>query len=165
MKKAIIIGAVTAAAIIATVVPFAAFADGDRDRGNRVKIGVRLDFSSSTQADGSFAVCCSVTDSGTAHAEVTSYVEEGDHARFEATNTFTGERGSFTILLRGTTGPSGSPVHVARGRWRVTEGGGSYAELAGKGRFTAVTNQATGALTAIDEGELELGRHSAASGW
>ena len=157
MKKAIIIGAVTAAAIIATVVPFAAFADADRDRGNRVKIGVRLDFSSSTQADGSFAVCCSVTDSGTAHAEVTSYVEQGDHARFEATNAFTGENGSFTILLRGTTGPLSSPVHVARGRWHVTEGSGAYADLEGKGRFTAVTNQSTGALTAIDKGRLRLG--------
>jgi hypothetical protein len=157
MSKRIVIGAVAVAAIVAAVVPFAAFADGDGHGGNAAKIGVRLDFSSSTQADGSFAVCCTVTDSGPAHAEVTSYVEEGDHARFEATNTFTGERGSFTILLRGTTGPSGSPVHVARGRWRVTEGSGSYAELEGKGRFTAVTNQATGALTAIDEGELELG--------
>lgn len=156
MKKLIILGAVTAAAIIATVVPFAAFADGDWDHGNPVKIGVRLDFSSSTEADGSFAVCCSVTDSGTAHAEVTSYVEEGDHARFEATNAFTGENGSFTILLRGTTGPLGSPVHVARGRWHVTEGSGTYADLEGKGRFTAVTNQSTGALTAIDEGRLEL---------
>ena len=157
MKKLIILGAVTAAAIIATVVPFAAFADGDWDHGDPVKIGVRLDFSSSTEADGSFAVCCSVTDSGTAHAEVTSYVEEGDHARFEATNAFTGENGSFTILLRGTTGPLSSPVHVARGRWHVTEGSGAYADLEGKGRFTAVTNQSTGALTAIDKGRLRLG--------
>jgi hypothetical protein len=156
MKKLIIIGALAVAAIIATVVPFTAFADGDGHGGNAATIGVRLDFSSSTQADGTFAVCCSVTDSGTAQAEVTSYVEEGDHARFEATNTYTGEQGSFTILLRGTTGPLGSPVHVARGRWWVTEGSGTYAGLEGKGRFTAVTNQATGALTGIFEGKLEL---------
>ena len=155
MKKLIVIGAV--AAIAVAVGPFATFADGDGRGGKAAKIGVRLDFSSSTQADGSFAVCCSVTDSGPAHAEVTSYVEKGDHARFEATNTFTGEKGSFTILLRGTTGPLGSSVHVASGRWRVTEGSGAYAELEGNGRFTAVTNQATGALTAIDEGKLKLG--------
>jgi DNA-binding NarL/FixJ family response regulator len=43
MRKAIISGAVAAAAIIATVVPFAAFADGDRDRGNRVKARTELE--------------------------------------------------------------------------------------------------------------------------
>jgi hypothetical protein len=155
MKKLIVIAAVATAAIVASIVPFAAFA-GEERGDDAATIGVRLDFSSSTHADGTFAVCCSVTDSGTAQAEVTSYVEEGDHARFEATNTFTGAKGTFTILLRGTTGPLGSPVHVARGRWRVTEGSGAYAGLEGKGHLTAVTNQTTGALTAIDEGELEL---------
>jgi hypothetical protein len=158
MKKLIIIAAAAAAAVVTAVVPFAAFAafaDGDGE-DSAATIGVRLDFSTATQADGSFAVCCTVTDSGPAHAEVTSYVERGDRARFEATNTFTGEEGTFTILLRGTTGPLGSPVHLARGGWRVIEGSGAYARLEGKGRFTAVTNQATGALTAIDEGELEL---------
>jgi hypothetical protein len=154
MKKFIVIAAV--AAVVTAVVPLAAFADGDSD-DNAATIGVRLDFSSTTQADGSFAVCCTVTDSGPAHAEVTSYVERGDRARFKATNTFTGEHGAFTIRLRGTTGPLGSPVHLARGRWHVIDGSGAYTQLEGKGRFTAVTNQATGALTAVDEGELELG--------
>ena len=155
MRRLIVIAAV-AAAITGAVVPFAAFAEGDGD-DDAATIGVRLDFSSPTEAAGTFSVCCSVTDSGTARAEVTSFVEKGDHARFEATNTFGGANGSFTILLRGTTGPLGSPVHVARGRWRVIEGSGAYAGLEGKGRLTAVTNQETGALTAIDEGELELG--------
>jgi hypothetical protein len=156
MRKLIVIAAVAAMAIVAAVVPFAAVADGDGD-DDAATIGVRLDFSSSSQAAGTFAVCCTVTDSGTAQAEVTSFVEEGDQARFEATNTFIGAKGTFTILLRGATGPLGSPVHVARGRWRVIEGSGAYTGLEGKGHFTAVTNQETGALTAIDEGELELG--------
>jgi hypothetical protein len=155
MSKLIAIGAVAAVALAATAVPFAAFADGDGD-DDAATIGVRLDFSSATQADGSFAVCCAVTDAGPAQAEVTSFVERGDHARFEATNTFSGANGTFVILLRGRTGPLGSPVHVARGRWRVVEGTGAYARLEGNGRFTAVTNQATGALTAVDEGELEI---------
>ena len=154
MRRLIVIAAV-AAAITAAVVPFAAFADGD-GHDDAATIGVRLDFSSATEAAGSFSVCCSVTDSGSAQAEVTSFVEKGDHARFEATNTFAGAQGSFTVLLRGTTGPLGSSVHVARGRWRVIESSGAYAGLEGNGRFTAVTNQETGALTAIEEGELEL---------
>jgi hypothetical protein len=156
MRKLIVIAAVAAAAILTAVVPFAAFADGDGD-DDAATIGVRLDFSSATQAAGTFAVCCSVTDSGTAQAEVTSFVEQGDQARFEATNTYTGAKGEFTIQLRGTTGPLGSPVHVARGRWRVVAGSGDYAGLEGKGHFTAVTNQETGALTGVFEGELELG--------
>jgi hypothetical protein len=155
MRKLIVIAAVAAAAILTAAVPFAAFADGDSD--DAATIGVRLDFTSATQADGTFAVCCSVTDAGTAQAEVTSFVEQGDHARFEATNTYTGAKGEFTILLRGITGPLGSPVHVARGRWRVVDGSGDYAGLEGKGHFTAVTNQETGALTGVFEGELEVG--------
>ena len=155
MRRLIVIAAI-AAAITAAVVPLAAFADGDDD-DDAATIGVRLDFTSSTEAAGTFAVCCSVTDSGTAQAEVTSFVEKRNHARFEATNTFTGTQGSFTILIRGTTGPLDSPVHVARGRWHVIEGSGAYAGLEGEGRLSAVTDQATGALTAIDEGELELG--------
>lgn len=156
MRKLIVIAAIAAAAVVGTVAPFAAFADGGED-GEEVTIGVRLDFSSATQADGTFAMCCAVTDSGTAQAEVTSFVEQGDHARFEATNTYTGAKGTLTILLRGTTGPLVSPVHVARGRWRVVDGTGDYAGLDGKGHFTAVTNQETGALTGVFEGELELG--------
>jgi hypothetical protein len=156
MRKLIAIAAIAATAILGAVIPLAALADGDDD-GDGVTIGVRLDFSSATQADGTFAICCTITDAGTARAEVTSFVEEGTQARFEATNTYTGAKGEFTIHLRGTTGPLGSPVHVARGRWRVVEGSGDYAGLEGKGRFTAVTNQETGALTGIFEGELEPG--------
>jgi hypothetical protein len=154
MRRPIVIAAI-AAAIAAGAVPFAALADGGRD-DDAATIGVRLDFSSATEAAGTFSVCCSVTDSGAAQAEVTSFVPKRNRAHFEATNTFTGGRGSFSILLRGTTGPLDSPVHVAHGRWRVIDGSGAYAGLEGDGRFTAVTNQQTGALTAIDEGELEL---------
>lgn len=155
MRKLIVIVAVAAAAIAVAVVPLAAFAGNDGD-DDAATIGVRLDFSSPTHAEGSFAVCCSVTDSGTAVADVTSFVEQGDQARFEATNTYTGAKGELTILLRGTTGPLGSPVHVARGRWRVIEGSGDYAGLEGKGQLTAVTNQENGALTGVFEGELQL---------
>ena len=98
MRKLIVIVAVAAAAIAVAVVPLAAFADDDGD-DDAATIGVRLDFSSPTHAEGSFAVCCSVTDSGTAVADVTSYVEQGDQARFEATNTYTGAKGELTILL------------------------------------------------------------------
>ena len=95
-----------------------------------------------------------VTDSGAASADVTSFVPKGSEARFEATNTFVGSKGSFTIKLRGVTGPLGSPVHVARARWSVVSGAGAYKDLEGGGRLKAVTDQNTGALTAIDTGKV-----------
>jgi hypothetical protein len=153
MRRLILV-AVAAAAIVAAVVPLAAVADRGGGDG-RATLGLRLDFSSDTQAAGTFAVCCSVTDSGTAHAEVTSFVPKGDRARFRARVSLNGQHGSFATLLRGTTGPLDSPIHVARARWRVSDGSGAYAGLEGHGRLTAATNQTTGALTAILKGELE----------
>jgi hypothetical protein len=84
---------------------------------------------------------------------VTSFtVKDHDTAEFEAIETFAGSKGTYRLALRGTTGPLSSPNHVARGRWLVIDGTGAYADLKGRGRFTAVTNQATGALTAINTG-------------
>lgn len=149
MRKRIFL-VLLAVATAAVTVPLIASADDD----GRVTFGVRLDFFSETEAVGTFAACCAVNDAGNASAKVTDFKETGERDHFEATNTFDGSKGSITILLRGTTGPSGSNNHVARGRWRVIEGSGAYHNLAGQGRFTAVTNQLTGALTAIDEGEV-----------
>jgi hypothetical protein len=147
----------TAAAATVALVPLAASADrGPRSHhhGN-VAIGVRLDFSSATQAAGTFSACCAIDDSGAAHAEVTSYVPgSGNRARFEAINSFSGEKGTFRIRLRGTTGPLDGANHVARARWRVIDGTGAYARLEGGGVLTALTDQDTGALTAIDVGQV-----------
>jgi hypothetical protein len=150
MKKRLLVAAAAAMIVAVVVVPLAA--SGGQDQ--RVTIGVRLDFTSATHADGSFAACCAITDSGTASADVTSFVPQGNEARFEATNTFVGSKGSFTLELRGTTGPLGSPVHVADARWRVIGGTGEYEDLEGRGRLKAVTDQNTGALTAIDTGQV-----------
>ena len=151
MKKKIILAAVlTVAAAAVVVMPLAASADHDRE----LTIGVRLDFTSSTEATGTFAVCCAVND-GAAKALITSYRERGSQAKFEATNTFDGKKGSFTILLRGTTGPLGSDRHVADARWHVIAGSGAYEDLEAHGDLTAVTDQTTGALTAIDTGRIE----------
>jgi hypothetical protein len=120
---------------------------------HRLAIGVRVDFTGPTHAEGTFAACCVVTDSGRAQADVTSFVPRRDNtASFEATETFVGSKGTFVLKLRGRTGPLDSPVHIARGRWRVTSGTGEYADLRGSGGFTAVTDQNTGALTAVNKG-------------
>ncbi len=137
-------------------VPLAA--SGDRnDRDDRLVIGIRVDFTSATHASGTFVACCAVNDSGTATADVTSFVPKrnGDEARFEATETFAGSQGTFTVALRGTTGPLSSPNHIARGRWSVTGGTGAYAGLRGDGRFTAVTDTNSGALTAVNRGDAQ----------
>jgi hypothetical protein len=154
MRK-IIITLLAAAIAAATTVPLAASADRDEE----LVIGVRVDFVSSSHAEGTFAACCAVNDSGRAQADVTSFtVKPNNTAAFEAIETFTGSMGTFRLALRGTTGPltigvEENPNHVARGRWRVLDGTGAYADLEGRGRFTAVTNQTTGALTAINRGE------------
>jgi AAA ATPase domain len=92
---------------------------------------------------------------GCGRRRVTSFTPKRRLAEFEAIETFIGSKGTFRVALRGTTGPLTSSVHVARGRWRVFDGTGAYADLEGRGRFTAATDQATGALTAINTGEAE----------
>jgi hypothetical protein len=155
-KKGITIVCMLVAIVAAfSIVPLAASADRDR----RLVIGLRLDFTSSTHAVGTFAACCAVNDTGPAQADVTSFTP-GKHntARFTATENLAGSQGTITLALRGTTGPLDSPNHIARGKWKVLQGTGAYVGLRGRGKFTAVTNQTTGALTAINEGKAR-GHH------
>jgi len=158
VKKRLIIGFTLAALTAASLaVPLAA--SGDRHELERLAIGIRVDFTSATHASGTFVACCAVNDSGTATAVVTSFVPKpnGSEARFEATERFVGSQGTFTLALRGTTGPLTSPRHIARGHWSVTGGTGAYADLRGNGSFMAVTDTTTGALTAINRGQGEDG--------
>jgi hypothetical protein len=150
MKKRLLLAVSLVLAVGALVVPLASSHDS-----GRITIGVRLNFAQ-PEAAGTFAACCAFTDSGTATAEITRYDPEGDHFRFEATNTFVGSDGSFTLRLRGVTGPAESEVHVARARWVVVGGTGAYAGMEGRGTLTAVTDQTTGELTAIDKGHVSL---------
>lgn len=150
MRKRLIpiaIAATVAAGLAA--VPLTASAGDD----SRVTIGVRLDFTSSTEATGTFAACCAIDDAGTAKAKILSFTPRGSRAQFEATNTFEGAKGSFTILLQGSTGPLDRRRHVAHARWRAIDGSGAYEDIRAHGRLTAVTDQDTGALTAIDVGQ------------
>jgi hypothetical protein len=150
--RRIMLALLVAATAAATMVPLAASSRGD----DELVIGVRLDFVSDSHAEGTFAACCAVTDSGIAQADVTSFTpNRRGLAEFEAIETFGGDLGTFRVELRGTTGPLSSPIHIARGRWRVLDGTGAYADLEGRGRFTATTDQATGALTAINRGEAD----------
>jgi hypothetical protein len=138
-----------------SIVPLAASANGEQ----RLTMSIRVDFTSATHAVGTFAACCAVNDSGSAQADVTSFTPRPDNmASFEATETLTGSKGDITLALRGTTGPLDSPNHVARGQWKVVGGTGAYAGLSGHGTFTAVTNQVTGALTAINQGKVRVTR-------
>jgi hypothetical protein len=150
-KKRIMIVCMLAAVVAAfSIVPLAASAERDQ----RLVMGIRVDFTSATQAVGTFAACCAVTDSGSARANVTSFTPKANNtASFEATETLAGSKGDITLALRGTTGPLDSPIHIARGKWKVIGGTGAYVDLRGHGTFTAVTDQTTGALTAINKGK------------
>ena len=150
MTKRLLVLAAAAVAVAGSFVPVAA----SRGGAERAAIGVRLNFTTDTHADGTFAVCCAITDSGAASADVTSFEPRGSDAQFVATNEFVGSKGSFTLELRGVTGPLGSPVHTATGHWHVVSGTGAYENLEGKGRLTAVTDQNTGALTGLDTGKV-----------
>jgi hypothetical protein len=154
-KRITLVCLLAAAAAAFSIVPLAVSANDDQ----RVTMSVRVDFKSSTHATGTFAVCCAVNDSGSAQADVTSFTPgRYNMASFEATETLSGSRGDIMLALRGTTGPLDSPNHVARGRWKIVGGTGAYAGLNGQGTFTAVTNQATGALTAINLGKARGAR-------
>ena len=153
MMKRFVVGMLVVASLVLAVWAVSVAASSGQD--HRLVIGVRLDFKSSTHAVGTFAACCSVNDSGAASADVTSFVPKpnGNDASFEATNTYVGANGSFTIRLGGITGPLDSLRHVAHAHWRVIEGTGAYADLTGEGQLRAVTDEDTGALTAIADGE------------
>jgi hypothetical protein len=150
MTKRLLVLTAAVVAVAGSFVPVALSRGGDE----RATIGVRLNFTTDTHADGTFAVCCAITDRGTASADVTSFEPRRSDARFEATNEFVGSKGSFTLELRGVTGPLDSSVHIATGHWRVVGGTGAYENLEGEGRLTAVTDQNTGALTGIDTGKV-----------
>ena len=154
MRRKIMLGVLVAAITGAAVsVPLAASADRD----HRLVIGVRVNFvpPSSPHADGTFAACCAVNDNGAAQADITAFsVKNDDTGAFEAL----GSKGSFRLVLRGTTGPLGSLRHVARGHWSVLDGTGAYAGMRGEGNFTALTDETNGALsalTAINDGEAQ----------
>ena len=144
-----LIATLIALAIAAVTVPLAT---ASPTNDNRLVIGIRLTFDSHTHATGSFAACCAVNDHGNAEATILSYTPSGDRAAFQATNTYTGRHGTFTIQLDGVTGPLTSPIHIARAHWTVTGGTGAYTNLHGGGRLTAVTDE-TGSLTAVADGE------------
>lgn len=149
-----LIAALITLALIAVAVPLAT---ASPDHGNRLTIGIDLDFDSSgVHAAGTFAACCAVNDHGRAHAQILSYKPNGDEnqATFRATNTYTGTRGTFTILLNGVTGPLSSKVHIAHAHWTVISGTRAYASLHADGRLTAVTDDTNGSLAAIARGEL-----------
>ena len=137
-------------AVVAVAVPLATASPAN---DNRLVIGIKLTFDSSTHASGSFAVCCAVNDAGSAEANILSYAPSGDHATFKATNTYTGHNGTFKILLEGVTGPLSSPIHIARAHWTVISGTGAYTNLHGDGRLTAVTDESDGSLAGIATGE------------
>jgi hypothetical protein len=150
-KKRTMIVCLLAAVVAAfSIVPLAASAERDK----RLVMSVRVDFTSATHAVGTFAACCAVNDSGSAQADVTSFIPKANNtASFKATETLAGSKGDITLALRGTTGPLDSPIHIARGKWKVIGGTGAYVDLRGQGTFTAVTDQTTGALTAVNQGK------------
>ena len=137
-------------AVVAVAVPLATASPAN---DNRLVIGIKLTFDSSTHASGSFAACCAVNDAGSAEANILSYTPSGDQATFKATNTYTGHNGTFEILLKGVTGPLTSPIHIARAHWTVISGTGAYTNLHGEGRLTAVTDESDGSLAGIATGE------------
>jgi hypothetical protein len=138
-------------AVVAVAVPLATASTAN---DNRLVIGIKLTFDSSTHASGSFAACCAVNDAGSAQANILSYTPSGDHATFKATNTYTGQNGdTFTILLEGVTGPLSSSIHIARAHWTVISGTGAYTNLHGDGRLTAVTDDTNGSLAGIATGK------------
>ena len=99
MRKRILLAlTLLLAAAASAIIPLAASAEGMRS----LVIGARFSLETGT---GTFSACCAVSDSGTASLEITLFEERGNEAVFEATNTFAGQDGSFTISIRGTTGP------------------------------------------------------------
>jgi hypothetical protein len=142
------------AAAASATIPLAASAEGM----SPLVIGARFNLETGT---GTFSACCAINDSGTASLAITSFEVRRNEGVFEATNTFTGAEGSFTIAIRGTTGPLTidgveNPRHIARGRWQIASATGDYVGLQGQGELTAMSDFAAGTLTAVDDGLAKL---------
>ncbi len=142
------------AAAASATIPLAASAEGMRP----LVIGARFDLETGT---GTFSACCAVSDSGTASLEITLFEVRRNEGVFEATNTFAGADGSFTLAIRGTTGPLAidgveNPRHIARGMWQIASATGDYVGLQGQGELTAMSDFAAGTLTAVDDGVAKL---------
>lgn len=155
MKNRILLTVALGLAACATLaIPLAA----SGEKSNQLVIGARFSLATGT---GTFSACCAVNDSGSASLEITSFEVHGNEGVFEATNTFDGADGSFTIAIRGTTGPLtidgvDNPRHIARGKWRITSATGDYVGLRGQGALTAMSDFAADTLTAVDDGVAKL---------
>lgn len=153
-KRVLLVLTLLLAAAATAAIPLAASGKGN----SPLVIGARFSLETGT---GTFSACCAVSDSGSASLEITSFTVRGNEGVFEATNTFTGAQGSFTIAIRGTTGPLTidgveNPRHIARGRWQIASATGDYVGLQGHGDLTAMSDFAAGTLTAIDDGVAKL---------
>jgi hypothetical protein len=147
------IGVIATAVTLATAAVTVPLATASPDNENRLVIGIDVDFHGS-HATGTFAACCAINDHGNAAADILSFKPTaGDQATFQATNTFTGQNGTITILLNGVTGPLSSQVHIARAHWTLISGTGAYTNLHADGRLTAVTDDTNNSLAAIANGE------------
>ena len=118
-------------------------------------IGVRVNFVSSSHADGTFAACCAVNDNGAAQADVTAYTVKGDRRHFRGDRDVRRLEGHVQArAARHHRSAEQPPPHRAR-PLAVLDGTGEYAQLSGEGQFTALTDETDGALTAINNGEVE----------
>lgn len=112
-----------------------------------VSIDVNLILSGNLQASttaGTFSVSGAIPDAGTESGAGwfagLGHLKTGDPNVLHTSMTLVGALGTVTLDLVGQFGPLPAPLAWGDGRWVITGGTGAYADVHGRGSWTAVAD-------------------------
>ena len=150
-KTAMGIGLALAASVLVAAAPLGA----SGEQRERLVNAIRVELAGPARAEGEFAACCAVNDSGT----VEVVFADAKPGEFDATRTFTGMSGcTYTDRIRGTFGPAESLRQVVRGHWKILTGAGTCADLRGGGKFIGVLDLTTSTVKGTNFGGARAAR-------
>jgi hypothetical protein len=152
MKRLLAVAAVLAAVGVtaSAALPLSAGANSDR----RFVVAIRGDLTGDTTGAGSFVADGSISADGTFATTFAATQKPNNCFAVTADWTFTAADGSYTIHGAGRSCSSSpdDPRAISDFRFKITGGTGAYADLAGKGSATGVTDFDHGTFTTVFDG-------------
>ena len=152
MKRLLAVGVVLTAVIVTvlTVLPLSAGANSYR----RFVLAIRGALTGPTTGAGTFSVDGAISDSGTFDVPFTATPARNNCFAITADWTFTAPGGSFTFHGSGTSCSSSpsDPRAISNFTFKVANGTGVYASLAGNGSATGESDFTDGTFTTVFEG-------------
>lgn len=158
MKRLLAAGAVLAAVVVTVlaVLPLSAGANSDR----RFVLAIRGTLTGETSGAGSFSVDGAISDAGTFDGSFTAKPTRNNCFALAADWTFTAPGGSFTFHGWGTSCSSSpdDPRAITDVTFKITNGTGVYARLAGQGSAVGEADFTDGTFTTVFEGRAKSWR-------